>query len=282
MRRFRLILPLLILFSTGIGAEDFESFYQEGKLIEEVRFDPYGNPLESRFYHEGRLEEERVYSYEDYQVQISITHHLPDGTSELLGETLYLREDGSLRMMERQRGDSSLMSGWSSQAEWIGEGNSKEIYLYGTGGELLERIFYADNVETEKEVLSYNSEGLLLSSRLERSGESFTTFYNIRGLAEEVRHYRDGLLVSQSGYVYNERDQVVSEKKEGQGRLAEWTWLYDGEGTLLEEKSFQNGLLTRKVIYDGEERTEELYNKGELTLTVYYRGTEIIGEEKQQ
>ena len=81
---------------------------------------------------------------------------------------------------------------------------------------------------------------------------------------------------------YNDQGLLVHEERRGEGLLTERSLGYGPDGELVEERFYRNGLITRKILYRDEDRTEEIYSKGRLTLRVRYSGMEIVSEEKIQ
>ncbi|MDC7223018.1 MAG: hypothetical protein PQJ60_04710 [Spirochaetales bacterium] len=285
MRRFGWLLFLLTLFPLWADEDDWESYYQEGELVEKVRSDWKNQPQEALFYRNGQLEEKRVYHYDqEGQVKIIVTVYNRDGSVDSWVEDLLLNEDGSLRRMDRSGEGASDGAGWSPRSEWTRSGEDQEIITYEKDGQVKERIVYNGESVKEREVYTYDQKGGLLSleKTVSDGAERYFIEYNRQGLPGETRYYREGLLVSQTFSTYNSQGLLIEEEVRGRGMLTERTLKYGGGDILEEEFFYLNGLLTRKVYYDGEERTEEIYNKGRLTLRVRYRGTEIIGEEEIQ
>ncbi len=275
-----LIMPL----SAQESREDWEPFFRNGELAEEQLSDGSGRPLALRIYRGGELQETRTYQYGENRITVQVTARMAGGDGKSWQDVLYLREDGSLRMLERSGGETEVQTGRSPRTGWTRTAEGQEIYVYGLSGEIRERSLYEGETLREEEDYSYDGEGRLLSSELLRpgKGERELTLYTAGGQAGEVRLYRKDLLVSQTTNRYDDESRLVGEEIRGGGVHSERTLAYDGEGALKEELIYRNGLLAKKIYYEGEERTEELYSRGTLTLTVRYRGSEIIGEEKKK
>ena len=65
---------------------------------------------------------------------VDVRHYSRDGKEEIWKEVLYLREDGSVRMMEKSEGDRTVVSGWSARTEWTRGGKgSGNFYLRSCG-----------------------------------------------------------------------------------------------------------------------------------------------------
>jgi antitoxin component YwqK of YwqJK toxin-antitoxin module len=279
---------LLILVLSPLGAQndsrDWEPFYQEGELVEELLSDDNGRPLKNRFYHEGELLELREYLYEGNRVHVDVTHYRGGSISGTWREELYLNEDGSIRMLENGIEEEAHWAGWSSRAEWTRKGETQYIVSYSPSGEVLEKVTYRGEEKEKSESFTYDEEGRLesLNSINIKNKERHVFIYNQQGLTEELRFYRNALLVTQTFYSYNDQGLLVREESRGDGVLTESTFEYDSEKSLQVEQIYQNGQLSRKLYYRGDERTEEIYSKGQITLRIKYKGTEIIGEEKLQ
>ncbi|MCX7949900.1 MAG: hypothetical protein N2509_07285, partial [Treponemataceae bacterium] len=54
---------------------------------------------------------------------------------------------------------------------------------------------------------------------------------------------------------------------------------YDTEGRLTEERNYQQGVLDRRVLYQGEQEVEELYQNGKTILRIVREGGVKVREE---
>ena len=284
MRRGLVFFLCVILFPlvSQTNEGDWENFYRDGELAEELLTDDLQRPLQSRFYKDGRLNEVRSYVYEENLVTIDVRKYERDGSQKSWREVLHLREDGSIRLMEKTEGDRSVLTGLSARTEWTRGDDSQEIRLLGREGEIRERVVFRGDEKREEEFFSYGDEGVPVSSELIRSpeGERVVTRYTSSGLPSEILSYKKGLLTEESKRYYDEASRLIREESRGKGVSTERTFEYGPDSEIAEERIYKNGFMTRKILYDGEERTEEIYSKGRLTLTIRYRGTEILREEK--
>ena len=285
MREFLLFSILLSLTPLyGQELENWVPFYRDGELMEEQISDGQNRPVALRIYHKGVLQETRTYEYGEDRITLRVSAGEGTGGDKSWQDVLYLREDGSLRMMERTEGVQHILTGQSPRSEWIRTGNRQEIYLYGPSGEIRERSLYEGDMLREEESYTYDEEARLLSSEIlwPVKREREITLYNEAALPAEVRLYRKDLLVSQTNRGYDDRGQLVNEEIRGGGVHSERILSRDETGNITTEQLYRDNFLVRKIVYQGEERTEEIFSKGKLTLTVRYRGSEIIDETKSE
>jgi hypothetical protein len=279
---FTALLALMPLFAQD--REDWVPFYRDGELMEEQVSDSLSRPVALRIYHKGVLQETRTYEYGEDRITLRVAAGEGKRGEKSWQDILYLREDGSLRMMERTEGVLHILAGQSPRSEWIRTGNRQEIYLYGSSGEIRERSLYEGDLLKEEESYAYDDEARLLSSEIlwPVKQEREITLYSEMALPTEVRLYRKELLASQTNNGYDDRGLLVSEEIRGGGVHSERILSRDETGGITTEQLYRDNFLVRKIVYEGDERTEEIFSRGKLTLTVRYRGSEIIDETKSE
>ena len=280
--RCLLLLFYGFLFVPMLGAQEnnWESTSRSG-YEEKTRYDNLKRPLEMMIYLEGVLAEHMTYSYKENMVIIQ-TMDYSNPAEEQWNDTLYLREDGSLRMVERTASSGKISQGWAVPHEWQSRGDYSEIILYNETGRAEKRtVFSGDTLVLEENYL-FNEFGVLISGELWDlpHDERVVTSYLSDGRPTEVLTYRSELLVLQTHYTYDEKGQPVEWIMIGRGSTESWTGSYDNGDKLAEERFYKEGLLARKITYSGNERVEEIYNKGRLSVIIRYQDGEIINEEK--
>jgi antitoxin component YwqK of YwqJK toxin-antitoxin module len=251
---------ILLLLSLGcsllLGAQegDWEIINREN-YSEKILYDGQNRPQEIIISRQGLVEETQKYTYDENRIFIA-TEGIGERGETSWKDTLFLRKDGSLRMMRREgKGDSSSL-GWEPLSGWISHEDYSEIIIYNEQGMTDRRALYNGETLVEEEKYHYDSTGELSSRRLENYllHEVWEREYLPGELIKEMRQYRSDLLVSQTLYSYNETGKPIERITLGKGQTQSWTASYNSEGSLLEEKYYNGGLLSRVVLYGEDEK----------------------------
>ncbi|MEJ5188819.1 MAG: hypothetical protein WHT84_06375 [Breznakiellaceae bacterium] len=198
---------------------------------------------------------EGVVAYYTYDGPVLVQGDVQDLRGKALWKDRYRYDrNGSLRTIYREYADTGEREDISF-VSLLGSGKvpppSSEKGSLGIG--MAER-----ELGVKKSEVTLDSRGRVLEERqLDEKGALVVTVYNqwdANRLVEQRRVYPDG-------------------------RESRTAYDYDTEGRLTEERNYQQGVLERRVLYQGEQEVEELYQNGKTILRIVREGGVKVREE---
>ncbi len=270
---------------TGGGTEERE--IADGALAARRLYSPAGELLEEDQYTKGSLTQKSLYSYDASRLR---RLRVLSGD----GKTLYTQEyfytlRGALREVRRMEPggstrDSSFVAGSTGLSEERNSiGDIAFISHYDGNGKVIEREKRGKDGAISIEEYQYREDSdHLLSSTEKEPGSGRTT---------QRSYDKDGRLVLEtvsSGkkaleeftYTRDEKGREIARTRRGPAGLEQWKYILDSSGKKIREEYLRRGSLAKVTVYgEGNARTEELYESGQLFLKAYFDGDHRLKEE---
>jgi len=248
----------------------------------EYEYDGNGKLLKRREYENGRLVETSEYAY------------YPDGSGDTYFNKLIMYyEDSSYRIVVYNTRGSI-----DSDTHYFADFTKHETIYDGNGNELSETYYDADGNISEKYTYEYtlDDKNNVVFEKEYRDGKLYSeTEYSYRTddpdnvyASQRIYYYND---LSKEIVKYDEYSATVSEVVyDAQGNVtfsATYENEYDNEGNFLNEKKYEDGVLTcwweysyYTNGYSGTyvSRRTEYYDNGEKIVTLYSDDNEIISK----
>ncbi len=290
---------------TREGRIERERVYRSGVLVEERRLGLRGELLEEWFYlpsardvqeqRAGRVAqpafaERRVYTYAASGRLLRIESFDDGGTAQGLVEYRYdaagrlaeMRASG--RLGDDAAGFAASLAGRAGTATAWSQ-NAEELWLrrYDSAGRLTasELVKRGETVLRERFFFSgdFRHPAKSVSENL-ASGERREIEYNERGLPARERRIKDGRELERIERGFDERGRLVTESTRAAARLSVRNLVYDDARDGIREEFSENGVLRRVTLREkGGACIEELYDRGELAVRVFYEGDRKVREE---
>lgn len=276
---------------TREGGRRIEEVYDADLLAGLTEYDELGRLVREEEYAQGVLTERKRYVYEQGRMA-SVTVTDANGETAYTDQYSYWRS-GDLRGVERLPAEPSDTREVSYTyrdgrlvEEVIDTGTTIERFVFDGDGRLALREVREDVDESfrlaEREERTYRADGTLWSVRVSRYqvNESVLRQYNTDGrLVEEITR-RDGQVVEQVARTYA-GERLQTETRTGTDRTEVWDYEYrDDERDPAVVRYVVDGIVQRVDRYQSDgTRTEEVYQRGELVLRVYFQEETRLREE---
>lgn len=224
--------------NTTIRIYYMEEDYSEWKQTWEYEYDEQGNIIKYVSYENGRIRDEREYTYNENVVNYTGTEYYYDD-----GYTFYpdcVKEEYS----------------------------AKEEYLYVNNRKLLKVFSYESNFETREKLYEYDKEGNTISYECYVDGEPNEKWY-YEGNTYYYARYSNNCVVDARKIVYtnSKRERKLTEEKDNSsergGATSMCKYKYDSRGRLKGYEYYVGGRLMNEYkdyVYDGNKVTYTEYS----------------------
>lgn len=269
----------------GGGTEERE--IAGGSITARRLYSPAGELLEEDQYAKGALTKKSLFTYDASRLR-RVRVLSADGKPVYTQEYFYTLR-GSLREVRRtEPGGSSRESSFVSGSTGLSEERNEIddiafISRYDNRGRVIEKVKQGKDGVISTEELQYQEDSDHLLSSMEKEHGS--------GRTTERRYDKDGRLASEtvtSGkkvleentYTRDDKGREIARMRRSPAGLEQWKESLDGSGKKIREEYLRRGSLAKVTVWgDGNTRTEELYESGQLFLKAYFDGDRRLKEE---
>jgi len=250
-------------------------------------YSPAGDLLQEEQYDKGSLSRRSIYTYAASRLS-RVRVLSADGTVLYTLEYLYTTR-GSLREVRRTEGDevtrdSAFVAGGTGLSEERNRiGDTTFVSRYDTRGRLVEEERRDPEGTASTEELTYqgDTDHLVSSAEKEpRSSREIDRRYDKEGRVVSETVSVGGKTAEETAFSLDAKGREIGRERRSSTGLEQWKYTLNEDGKKTKEEYRHRGALSRITLYgEGDSRTEELYENGEIFLKAFFDGERRIREE---
>ncbi|GAB4370686.1 MAG: hypothetical protein Kow009_07120 [Spirochaetales bacterium] len=256
--------------------------YKAGMLQRRILYGPGGRILREEEFENGKMVNAFEYLYTATRYKGAVSKPLSDG-SGYEDEILYT-PGGSYRGVRRRYDSGAISVTLASQSKGLLQ---REVYQgqgitflarYNSRGDVILQEVRKEGSLVERSRFRYSDSPRYHLEYLEVenwvAGTRKEVWYSPAGLIERELEKIHDVFIQETRYTHEEGRLIRMERRTRESRYI-WEYRYTEDGKKVEEKQYENGVLTLHLDFSPPEpysRIESWYKEGELVMRKYFEG----------